>query len=80
MTILDFQMGFVQQNVQPRLGRLVTDSTLAQVAVAGFVNPYITNANADLQSSDFIAVVASDGNAWFYPTKSAAGIWTLHAM
>ncbi len=78
--ITDFQMGFVQQNVQPRLGRLVTDNTLAEVAVAGFVNPYIANANADLQASDFIAVVASDGNAWFYPTVDGLGVWTLHAM
>ncbi len=78
--ITDFQMGFVQQNGQPRLGRLVTDNTLAEVAVAGFVNPYIANTNADLQASDFIAVVASDGNAWFYPTRDALGVWTLVAM
>ncbi len=78
--ITDFQMGFVQQNIQPRLGRLVATNTLAEVAVAGFVNPYIENTNADLQASDFIAVVASDGSGWFYPTRSASGIWTLNAM
>lgn len=78
--ITDFQMGFVQQNIQPRLGRLVTTNTLAEVAVAGFVNSYIENTNADLQISDFIAVVASNGSGWFYPTRSAAGIWTLNAM
>jgi hypothetical protein len=78
--ITDFQMGFVQQNIQPRLGRLVTDNTLAEVAVAGFVDNYIQNTNADMQISDFIAVVASDGNAWFYPTRNALGVWTLHTM
>ena len=78
--ITDFQMGFVQQNVQPRLGRLVTTDTLAAVAVAGYVDAWIQNANADLQASDFIAVVASDGNSWFYPTRDSLGVWTLHKI
>lgn len=78
--ITDFQMGFVQQNIQPRLGRLVTTDTLATVATAGYVDNWIQNANADLQLSDFIAVVASNGNAWFYPTRNASGVWTLNPM
>ena len=78
--ITDFQMSFVQQNVQPRLGRLVTTDSLADVAVAGYVDAYIVNANADLQASDFIAVVASDGNAWFYPTFGANHSVTLVQM
>lgn len=78
--ITDFQMGFVQQNVQPRLGRLVSTDNLATVASAGYVDAYIKNANTDLQSSDFIAVVASDGNAWFYPTFGADHSVTLVVM
>lgn len=77
--ITDFQMGFVQQNLQPRLGRLVTTDNLSDVAVAGYLDSYIVNANADLQASDTILVVASDGNGWFYP-RLASGSWTLNAM
>ena len=78
--ITDFQMGFVQQNGQPRLGRLISTDTLAQVAAAGYVDNYIVNANADLQVSDAILVVASDGNAWFYLTFGVDHSVTLVQM
>ncbi len=78
--ITDFQMGFVQQNLQPRIGRLVSTDTLAAVAVAGYINPYIVNTNADIQDSDTILVVASDGRGWFYPTIAANRVVTLVAM
>lgn len=74
--IIDFQMDFVQQNGLPRIGRMVSTDTLSAVAAASYVNPYIANANITLLPTDFIAVSASNGNHWFYPSISA-GVVTL---
>jgi len=68
--ITDFQMDYVQQNGLPRIGRMVSTDTLSTVATAGYVNAYIANANIALELTDFIAVSASNGNHWFYPTFS----------
>lgn len=68
MTISLVVMDVVGQSGMPRLGRMITDSTLATVATAGFLDQYLANENVALLKSDFIAVSASDGNHWFYPT------------
>ena len=77
--ITEFQMDFVQQNGNPRLGRMVSTDTLATVEAAGYVDAYIINANIALESTDFIAVAASNGNKWMYPSLSA-GVWTLNPI
>ena len=69
-----------QSNIHPRLGRLFTDeSTLAEVAAAGFLDEEIESQNLALLTSDFIAVAATDGNGWYSPTFSA-GVCTLVAI
>lgn len=78
--IIEFQMDYVQQNDTLRIGRMISTDDLATVAGAGYVNTYIKNANIALEKTDFIAVSASDGNHWFYPTFAGpmnTGVVTL---
>ncbi len=68
MAITLLVMDFVGNSNVPRLGRMVSTDNLAAVAVAGYVDQFLKNENIALLPSDFIAVSASDGNHWFYPT------------
>jgi hypothetical protein len=55
-------------NVIPRIGRLYApNSTLSQVAAAGFLDGYLTANGNDLLATDFIAAVASNGHQWYKP-------------
>ena len=68
-----------QLNIAPRLGRLHTDSTKAQVTTAGFLDDLIQSEGLALLTSDFLFVAASDGNDIVVPTFSA-GVCTLDSL
>jgi len=73
MSITYFQMGFVQQNGGLRIGQLISTDTLSTVETAGYVDNYIAINNIALEPTDFIAVSASNGNKFVYPTFSGPG-------
>lgn len=75
-----FQMDFVQQNEGLRIGKMISTDALTVVDNAGYVDDYIKNANIALEATDFIAVSASNGNAWFYPSFGVDNSVTLVAM
>ena len=54
--------------VVPRLVRLYAqNNTLAEVSASGFLNGYLKSQGYNLMATDFVAVVASDGNGWYQP-------------
>lgn len=79
---VDLFLNFAGQNneVVPRLGRLYApNNTLAQVEAAGFLDAYLKANSNPLMVTDFVAVVASDGDAWLRPSVSN-GSWTLNVF
>lgn len=67
-------------DVTPRLCRLYCpDNTLAQIAVAGFLDNYLQSSVQQLLPTDFVAVVGSDGSNWYKPvvTNGSVNLNTL---
>lgn len=69
MSVNQFTINFPgQNNIVPRLGHLYApNSTLAQVAAAGFLDNYIHSQGFSLLTSDVVMVAASDGNQFYKP-------------
>ena len=71
-----------QTTCTPRIGHLYAPSnTLAEVTAAGFLNPYILQAQVSLLPTDVILACASNGTQW-YKCVFAAGtrVLTLTAL
>lgn len=78
-----FKMDFVGQPSDgsiPRLGRLECNNTLAEVVVAGYLNPFVASQGLTLYPSDFIFVSASDGNQIYKPVFGSNGVITLTVL
>lgn len=73
-TINNFQIVFPGQTTCiPRIGHLYAPkNTLAEVATAGFLNPYIKQASISINPTDVILAYASNGVQW-YKCVFAAG-------
>lgn len=67
MSIKEFQINFPGQGVNPRFGHLLTTNTLAEVATAGYLNPYMKSQGFSILPTDFIFVAASDGHQIYKP-------------
>ena len=66
-----------QTTCTPRIGHLYAPvNTLAEVATAGFLDPYIKQASLSLLPTDAILACASDGTQW-YKCVFAAGTRVL---
>lgn len=78
MAIISYHVLFPSQleDVKPRLARLYTNNTNAQVATAGFVNPYILSQGYSFEVGDLVFVQASDGSH-IYTVSKSAGVVTL---
>ena len=79
MAIKEFQINFTGQGINPRFGHLLTDETLATVATAGYLNPYMKSQGFSILPTDFIFVAASDGHQIYKPVFNA-GIVTLTVL
>lgn len=83
MGIKNFNIVFPGQNdaVVPRIGHLYDpDHTLAQIATAGYLNPYMKSQGFSVLPTDFIAAVGSDGHQWYKPVFGADGQVTLTVL
>ena len=85
MAIKEFQINFSGQGVNPRFGHLFTSNTLAEVVVAGYLNPYMKSQGFSILPSDFIFVYSSNplsvGNHQIYkPVFGANGVVTLTVL
>lgn len=69
MAILQYNVDFPGQDIQPRLAHMLTDDTLAKVQTAGYINPYIKSLGIVVLPTDFIIVAARDGRLYGYYTK-----------
>ena len=66
---MTFDVAGQANEIVPRLVRLYAqNNTLAEIAVEGFLNRYLKSQGYNLMSTDFVAVVASDGDGWYQPT------------
>ena len=70
MAIKEFQINFPGQLINPRIGHLLTDDTLATVTSAGYLNPYMKSQGFSILPTDFIFVAASDGSQIYKPVFS----------
>lgn len=80
MPILEFKMDFSgQSNVDPRLGRMVSDDILSVVTSVNYIKSAAESQGIGLLSTDFIAVSYNGGLGWFNPTIDGLGNITLAA-
>jgi hypothetical protein len=80
MAIETFQINFPGQQINPRIGHMMTSDTLATVTTAGYLNPYITASGFSILPTDFIFVAASNGMQIYKPVFGASGIITLTVL
>lgn len=80
MAITEFQINFPGQGINPRFGHLKTSDTLATVAGAGYLNPYMAAQGFSILPTDFIFVAASDGHQIYKPVFGADGTVTLTVL
>lgn len=74
MAILLFKRGSPGENLDPYFVHLYTNNTLAQVAAAGFINPYLVSQGYSLSPQDFVFVAASDGHQIYKPVFNGTTI------
>ena len=81
MGIKQFTINFPgQNNIIPRIGHLYApDNTLAEIATAGFLDPYIRSQGFSVLATDVILAVGSDGTQWYKPviTNGSVDLDTL---
>ena len=80
MSIQTFTINFPGQNntVVPRIGHLYDPaSTLAQIATAGYLNPYMQSQGFSILPTDCILAVGSNGHQWYKPVFGVNNIVTL---
>lgn len=70
MAIKTFQINFPGQQINPRIGHLLTDDTLSEVTTAGYLNPYMKSQGFSVLPTDFIFVAASNGMQIYKPVFS----------
>jgi hypothetical protein len=80
MSILNFQINFTGQNINPRFGHLLTTANLSTVSSAGYLNPYMKSQGFSILPTDFIFVAASDGHQVYKPVFGANGQVTLTVL
>jgi len=83
MSIKNWNIVFPGQNDQvvPRIGHLYApNNTLAQIATAGYLNPYMKSQGFSVLATDFIAAVGSDGHQWYKPVIAADNVVTLTVL
>lgn len=82
MSIQQFTINFAgQNNITPRFGHLYApDNTLAEIATAGYLNPYITSQGFSVLATDFIFAVGSDGHQIYKPVIDGSGTVTLTVL
>ena len=64
-SIQQFQINFPGQQVNPRIGHLLTTDNLATVSAAGYLDPWILSQGFSILPTDCILVSASDGMQWY---------------
>jgi len=72
--------GQPEDGSQVRFVRLKCGNTLAQIAGAGFLNPWVASQGLALYTSDFVFAHGSDGNQIYKPTFSSSGVITLATL
>lgn len=77
MSVKEFQINFTGQGVNPRIGHLLTNNTLAEMTAAGYLNPYMKSQGFSILPTDAILAVGSDGHQWYKPVFGAGGVVTL---
>lgn len=82
MTVLSYRMELAGENEGnlPRVGRMLTNDTLATIATAGYLDKYIQSQAYDINSSDVLLAVGSNGTQWYKPVFAASGSCTLTVL
>lgn len=70
MPIIQYNVDFPGQDIEPRQAHMLTTDTLAQVQAPGYIDPYIRSQGYVVLPTDFIIVAASDGRLYGYYQKS----------
>ena len=73
MSVNQFTINFPgQNNIVPRIGHLYApNNTLAEIATAGYLDPYIRSQGFSVLATDVILAVGSDGTQWYKPVFTA---------
>jgi hypothetical protein len=79
MPILQYTVNFPGQLVKPRIAHMLTNDTLAEVQVAGYIDPYIHSQGYDVEDTDFVFVAAIDGRLSGYYTQSGT-VFTIVSL
>lgn len=76
MSVNQFTINFPgQNNIIPRIGHLYApNSTLAQIAAAGYLDTYVKAQGFSVLATDVILAVGSDGTQWYKPVITAGSI------
>jgi hypothetical protein len=76
MPIKNFKIGLPGESsdVVPRFGHLETSDTLAVVAGASYLNPYMQANSVEVKPTDFIFVAAADGHQIYKPVFSGTNV------
>jgi hypothetical protein len=69
MPIIQYNVDFPGQDIEPRLAHMLTTDTLAQVMTPGYINPYVKAQGYVVLPTDFVIVAAKDGRLYGYYTK-----------
>lgn len=71
MPIIQYNVDFPGQDIEPRQAHMLTTDTLAQVQAAGYIDPYIKSQGYVVLDTDFVIVAAKDGRLTGYFQKNA---------
>lgn len=80
MAVKEFKITFPGQQINPRIGHMLTSDNLATASAAGYLNPYITAGTVNLKPTDVVLCAASDGTQWYKPVFSVNGTVTLTVL
>lgn len=74
MPIIDFQRGGPGENTRPFFVHINTNDTLATVAAAGYLNPFMASMGVNVKATDFVFVSALDGHQIYKPVFTGTTI------
>lgn len=76
MSVQQFTINFPgQNNIIPRIGHLYApNNTLAEIATAGYLDPYVQSQGFSVLATDVILAVGSDGTQWYKPVITNGSI------
>ena len=81
MAILQFRTNFAgEEDTTPRLTRINTNNTLAEITAAGYLNPYVKSQGLSVYSTDFVFAVGTDGMQIYKPVIGVDGVITLTVL